>query len=300
VTLALAGSILSLFRYDVAFVVPCNGACSLLGFQGVLPNEDLLGVSLALTIPFAYIGFRGRGRVWLSLYVAAMTVATGSKTAVVGALASILLLSIVRPRLDARVSRRWAGITVSALLAAALVSAVVPLHRWSPTSLSDRGQLWSVARQYISRSPWVGYGPDRWSQLASSSEIPLSGERSAHNLWMDVLFASGAIGAILLGVMLAVMVRSSGRARVAVCVTLITVLLLGTAEGTWQIGAFDTMSFSLLAAILLGDPEGFSRSGRPTHAGRAVADGRSLRVESFHATDDRVGAGLEVPGSSPV
>ena len=75
VGLAVASGILPLFRYDVAFV-PCREQCTPLGasLEGVLPNENLLGLTLVATMPFAYLGFRGAARSWLTLYLAAMAV----------------------------------------------------------------------------------------------------------------------------------------------------------------------------------------------------------------------------------
>ncbi|MGZ4328730.1 MAG: O-antigen ligase family protein [Solirubrobacteraceae bacterium] len=252
VTLAIAGGVLGLLRYNVAFVVPCKGACSLLGFQGVLPNEDLLGIAMAACIPFVYLGFRGRSRYWLSLYLAGMVAATGSKTSTVAALTAITVLFLVRPRLDATAPTRYAGLAGLMLVVGIAGSVALAQYHWAPQALADRGQLWSVARHYISRSPWIGYGPSTWSQLYHLGVIPLSGQRSAHNQWMDVLFAAGALGVVLLAAMAAAILSSAGRARPAVTIALATILILGAGEGTWQIWTVDSMSFTLLALILTG------------------------------------------------
>ncbi|HWC87579.1 MAG TPA: O-antigen ligase family protein [Solirubrobacteraceae bacterium] len=252
VTLAIAGCILALVHYKVALVVPCRGACSLLGFQGVLPNEDLLGIALAASIPFAFLGFRGPSRYWLSMLLGVAVVATGSHTATVAAGISVILVLLLRPELEEAGGIARAAIAGLFLVAVVIGSAAIVLKHWGPTALSDRGQLWSVASHYISRSAWVGYGPDRWSTLYASGQIPLSGQRSAHNLWMDVLFASGWIGVLLLVAMVSAMLRSAGRGRLGVIIALTTILVLGTAEGTWQVGNLDSMSFSLLALILMG------------------------------------------------
>src|SRR5204863_511466 len=81
-------------------LVPCQDACSGLGFTGILPNEDLLGIALAVSIPFAFLGFRGSTRYALALYLGAMAIATGSRTATITAAIALLALLIVRPRLD--------------------------------------------------------------------------------------------------------------------------------------------------------------------------------------------------------
>jgi hypothetical protein len=255
VLLAAAGGILSLFRYDVAFVVPCHGACSPPGFTGVLPNENLLGIALTASIPFAYLGFRGRSRVWLCVYLAAMAAATGSRTAAGGAFISLAALLIVRPRLDAvrRASAR--ALVAWAVLAGAVTSSVyVVRHHWSPTALTTRPELWGVAWHYIRRSPWFGYGPEKWASLYSQfSEIPVAAQRTTHNQWTDLLFVSGGIGAALFVTMVAAAILTAGHARSGVVLIIATILMIGTTEGAWTIGTLDLLSFSLVAFILTGE-----------------------------------------------
>jgi hypothetical protein len=269
VTLAIAGAALSLVRYNLAFIEPCSGTCKVLGFQGVLPNQDLLGISLAACIPFVYLGFRGRSRYWLSLYLAGMVVATGSKTSTTAAVAAITVLFLVRPRLDATAPTPRAFLAGLMLFLAIVGSVALAQYHWAPHALDDRGELWSVARHYISRSPWIGYGPDRWSHLYQSGEIFLAGQRSAQNQWMDILFAGGALGITLFVAMMAAMLLCAGRAWPAVAITLATLLILGAGEGIWLIGTVDLMSFTLLAVILTGATA--RRQALPARTERATA-----------------------------
>jgi hypothetical protein len=258
VTLAIASGILAVFRYDVAFIVPCEGACSWLGFTGVLPNENLLGVTLAASVPFAYLGFRGRPRTWLALFLACGAVATGSRTAALAAVITVTTLLIVRPRLDAdRTPRLMAGAWL-VLGGAVATSVYVVRHHWNPTALTDRPEAWEVAWRYIGRSPWFGYGPEKWGSLSASSEIPLAAQRSTHNQWTDVLFIAGGVGAVVfVGIGLATIV-SAGRARAGVVLALAAMLMIGTTEGLWPPATLDLLSFSLVALILTG-PTGESR-----------------------------------------
>jgi hypothetical protein len=255
VLLAAVGGILALFRYDVAFVVPCEGACSKPGFTGVLPNENLLGIALLASIPFAYLGFRGRTRFWLSLYLAAMAGATGSRTALAGSAIVLVGLGVVRPRLDVRMRLpRWRTLVAGSILAGSVVSSVyVVRHHWSSTSLTTRPALWGVAWHYIHRSPWFGYGPEKWASLYQSSQIPVAAQRTSHNQWTDILFVSGGVGAALFIGMALAAILSSGRARAGVMFVLATIFLIGTTEGAWTIGTLDILSFSLVAFILTGE-----------------------------------------------
>jgi O-antigen ligase len=280
VTLAIASGIQAVFRRDDAFVVPCEEACSGLGFLGVLPNENLLGTALAASIPFAYLGFRGRARYWFILYLAGMAIATGSRTAVLAAVITVVALLIVRPRVDVdRGTPGRAAIAWLVLAGAVFSSVYIIRHDWDPSALSERPALWSVASDYIGESPWFGYGPDAWAGLYASSEIPRDAQRSAHNQWLDVLFVAGWVGAALLVNMIVATLWSSGYARPGVVLALATILMIGTTEGAWSIGTFDLLSFSLVALILTGttrEGETFLATAKDSAARTRRPVGRAL------------------------
>lgn len=268
VTLAIVSGLLTLWQPDVAFVRPCTGACGGLGLSGVLSNPDLLGVGLAASIPFTYLGFRGHARTWLSIYVAMMVIATGSLTASAAAVVALGGLLVVRPRLDAvqRTPGRTALATL-ALLGAVIGSVAILQHSWNPEDLSGRPALWQVASDHIRESSMLGHGAGSWERLYTTSEIPLAAQRSAHNQWLDVLFAAGWVGAALLIAVAAAMIWSAGAARSGVLVALTTIIVIGTAEGTWSIATVDGLSYSLVALILTG-PSGRHRVAPGSNAAR--------------------------------
>jgi O-antigen ligase len=254
VALAIASGLAALFRHDVAFV-PCRDECTPIGeaLQGVLTNENLLGISLVAAMPFAFLGFRGAARYGFSAYLAAMAIATTSRTATGAALIVLTALVLIGPRLDG--ARQGVGRTAFAaalLVGAAAGSLVVAEHRWSDAPLNNRPTLWRVAADYIERSPWFGYGPDRWATLYEWSEIPRSAQRTTHNQWMDILFVSGVVGALLLVTLIAVIAWTAGAARPGVLIAAASIFLVGTTEGAWAIGYVDLLTFSLLALLLTG------------------------------------------------
>ena len=291
VTLAVASGALAVFRHDLAFIDPCEEACGGLGFTGVLPNPDLLGVALAASIPFAYLGFRGSARYWFTLYLAGMAIASGSQTATLAALITVGALFIVRPRVDADHSTPGRAAIAGLVLAGAVFGSVyVAQHDWDSSALTNRPVLWQVASEYVQESPLLGYGPDKWASLYGSSEIPRAAQRSAHSTWMDVLFVSGWVGAALLLSMALAMLWSSGYARSGVMLALATITVIGTTEGTWSIGAFDFLSFSLVALILTGPTRGAATADSSAKDGSAPDQG-AMRVPLEPARlDGRVGA----------
>jgi O-antigen ligase len=277
VSLAAVGGLLALFRYDVAFIVPCQGACSGLGFTGPLPNENLLGAVLTACIPFAYLGFRGRVRIPLCLYLVGMSIATGSRTAAAASLIALVVLLVVRPELDqARTSLFRTATAWFALTASVSGSIYVVQHHWPASALTTRPQLWEVAWHYIHNAPWFGYGPTRWATLYQSSEIPVAAQHTTHNQVTDVLFAAGLVGAMLFVGIAVAAIWSSGRARNGVLLVLTTIALIGAAEGAWSIGTLDLLSFSLVALILVGET-----APRPRPATRPELRAAALRPHAL-------------------
>lgn len=255
VTLAVAGGLLAAIHHDVAFVVPCRGACGGLGFNGVVRNPDLFADMLAATVAFAFLGFRSRARYWFVGYLAAMTLATGSVTGSVAVTVTLVLLLALRPRLDEVRHRTAAAAVVGVTLAATAVTAAwMVTHTWNGAVLSGRPGIWRVAGDLIRQSPWVGHGSDAWARLYTVSLIPFADQRSAHNQWLDVLFAGGLVGAVLFVVMLLAVIGTAREARLAVLVALTAIGMLGVTEPAWLTGEFDVLSYSFAASLLLGPP----------------------------------------------
>ena len=281
VTLAAASGLLAAVRFDIA-TVACRDDCVLgAALTGVFANENLLGTALVAALPFVYLGFRGRTRIWLVAYVAGMAFATGSRGAMLTVVILVAALLIVRPRLDA--DRPTPGRTAIAgllLVAALLGSIYIGQHDWpsSTHSLDDRPALWTVASEYRQEAPLFGYGPEKWETLyTQTGEIPRSAQHSTHNQWVDVVFNAGWIGAALLVSMMIAMLWSAGPARPAVLIVLATVFMIGMTERAWLIGAADFASFSLVALLLLG----------PTRAGARAGTEPGVRTEPSRARHPR-------------
>jgi O-antigen ligase len=265
VTIAAASGLLAAVRFDIASV-ECRDDCVLgSALTGVFANENLLGTALVAALPFAYLGFRGRTRIWLVAYVAGMAFATGSRGAMLAVVILVAALLVVRPRLDAdRPTPVRTAIAGLLLVAALLGSLYIGQHHWSSStnSLDDRPLLWTVASEYRQQAPLFGYGPEKWETLyTQTGEIPRTAQHSTHNQWVDVVFIAGWVGAALLLTMMVAMLWSAGPARPAVLIVLATVFMIGTTERAWLIGAADFVSFSLVALLLLGPTGAEIRAG---------------------------------------
>jgi hypothetical protein len=241
--LALLGGFQALLHEDSVFRDCRADKCGPFGwlFNGVFPNENTYGLPLALSIPFVWMAFRGRGKIVLVLYVAFMAFVTGSRLSEIAAVAALVCLVALRP---GRKTLAAVGVAV-----AAVAGLVLPVLADSPDALSDRGHFWQIAIERLAASPIHGFGAKAWEGLYETGQIPLAGSYSPHNQWLDVLYAGGLIGLIVFVVLLG-RILLQGDFVTAACVV-IPVLVASSMERPWSFGISDWITFSLVAATLV-------------------------------------------------
>jgi O-antigen ligase len=134
-------------------------------------------------------------------------VATGSRGPLIAVAASLaLLLAGLRPRLLAALAAAGAAAAGAAVVAVprlpALLSARLLARGWS-----SRLDIWRLALHESAARPLLGYGP--------SARLARAEDNFPHDLFLSTLFYSGAVGLVLLLVLLALAVRGAWRARPA-------------------------------------------------------------------------------------
>ena len=174
-------------------------------YVGAFTNENVFGLLLALTIVFVWLAVRGRPRVLLTLYLVASVYLTGSRTSQLAAAAAIVVLPMLRPvlrddpdTLQPAGRRGQRDLAVAAVVIAALAGLVLPLLPLAPAALSGRAYFWQLAWAGIAHSPLIGYGSTAWANPYVVQLIPIAGTYSVHNQWLDVTYAAGLIGLVLL------------------------------------------------------------------------------------------------------
>ncbi|WP_234542741.1 O-antigen ligase family protein [Streptomyces shenzhenensis] len=251
ITLAILSGLAAAVRPAWA-VVPCRAdKCGPLGFlfRGVLGHENALGITLSVALPYVYLGFRGKARFVLSLYVAGMVVLTGSRTAVIAVAVTLLALAILRPRVDTPAD--WWRIRVAWVVAVAglVIGFVLPMMSSDSHGYTGRVYLWAATYKKMDSAPFLGFGRGALSGFSQQHLNPLM--YSVHNQFLDMRFAAGWIGFFLFLGILAVMIRNSGRGQRLVMLTvLIAPIYIGITERPWSLAELDGMTFSLLAAML--------------------------------------------------
>ena len=266
--LTVLSGIGALVRPSSVFHTCREDKCGVFGvlYRGVFTNENTFGLLMALSIPFIWIALRGRVRVVISFYVAFMSVATGSRTAAVAAAVALFFLALLRPNLAEEKDingegpldnggtsrRRPAGQIILAALgisAVTLFGVVLPLLPHDQGSIPQRAYLWELAKEHLPESPWYGFGAKAWQQFHLGGELPLS--FSAHNQWIDTLYAGGLIGLGLLAALIGCVLLRGGTGTfvVASCV-LAPVLMTAATEVPWSFTGYNWLSFILVAALL--------------------------------------------------
>ncbi|BCJ58252.1 O-antigen ligase family protein [Micromonospora endophytica] len=147
-------------------------------------HSNVLGLALALSLPFACYLRRPAAR-WacLALILGAL-VWTGSRTSQLAA--GVVLLAYLLMRLLR--GRSWPA---SALVAAGgLLVIAVPLITTDPDSFSKRGQIWSALLDRWSDSPLFGWGPKIFQNSTLAAE--LGGQfNHGHNIMVHLLVVGG-------------------------------------------------------------------------------------------------------------
>ncbi|MEZ0089004.1 O-antigen ligase family protein [Streptacidiphilus sp. EB129] len=262
--LTFMGGVRALINANAVFRDCRSDKCSVFGvlYTGVFPNENTFGLALALSIPFIWIALRGPVRVVLAFYVGAVVLVTGSRQATATAVAALLFLLLLAPRLreprsgddaDARsgsTGRSW--LALGGIAVAAGTSVVLPFLNLGPDALSQREAYWSLARGQLQSSPIIGFGAKAWADLYQVGQIPVALTYSLHNQWLDVLYAGGIIGLAGFLALLGYLLLRGGSSGLAVasCV-IIPVLVTGSLERPWSFGINDWLSFTLVAATLI-------------------------------------------------
>lgn len=250
VSFAVANGLLPLAHYSTG-VAPCSGSykCGPLGVfvLGSLTSENALGLVMCAALPFVWLAFSGKARACLVLYVFALAVVTSSRTSEYAAVAILAVLIVARP--DYEKTTRPIPVTIAGfgVLAGVVAGALLPYLTTDPDAYTERGFVWLVARQQLHGHYLYGLGSPAWSNLVTSGNLMPAASYSTHNQWLDVLWISGVIGAVGIGLLIVMLLVADFRIALAV---ISPAVFAGITERLWSISHLDTWSFAYLAALL--------------------------------------------------
>jgi exopolysaccharide production protein ExoQ len=250
VILVIASVLLSVLVNSAETVEPCRtDKCSIAGhtitsiFSG---NGNVLGLSLALLMPFAVYRQSFYRAASMVLAIGLTAELAGSRTAEAGiAFATVLLLAVwAWPAL-----RRPILITgLAGALVVSLIPAVIP---FSEEQFTFRPALWNEARGLIGQNPILGSGPFAWDSFGQSS-IQAS-NYSPHNGWLDTVLSIGLSGLIIMVIAVALKVYFSRPDEADLLLLYFaTLLVLSTLESGYVPYNLGNIPFSCVLPFLFG------------------------------------------------
>ncbi|TKV57354.1 O-antigen ligase family protein [Nakamurella flava] len=257
------------------FFGPCRtDKCSVWGLSiGTAGDGNALGIFYAIAAALCLLIIDGR---WKFLVISTASLAlvdlTSSRTALYS-----WIIGIVVAIVD-----RWCRRTNSNLMQAVTAIAlgatcvILPLLAYRGDEFTYRATLWLSARGLAAESPLVGYGSSFWVRLGGEDGI--SANYSTHNLMMESLVASGAIGCLLLAGALTTAVLSAQddsarRWSLGVVCVLLSGSLTEVISAPGRPYLFPALAVLALLAVSYtpDDPESHNGSQCPNRAARGNA-----------------------------
>ena len=257
VSVAIASGFLAVVNYGYALRDCRLDKCGLLGhlYYGIFTDENTLAVIMAVALPCIFLAFSGKSRLWLTLYVAGMVVATGSRSGLFAAVVTVAVLLLTRPRLTRALQPGAAMCVRLVALGGTMVGVALPLMAFEPGTFTGRAGLWELARQQLSQSIWWGLGGKAWSANVNSGLITADQAYSVHNQWLEAGYTGGVVGFALLVLLAAVMAATGRSERPALSlVVLLPVIVLGIFERPLAFTSLDVFTW-IFPAVFLALPD---------------------------------------------
>ncbi|MGC4793431.1 acyltransferase family protein [Micromonospora saelicesensis] len=188
----------------------CTGGklekCSLAGalFKSFYNSENYAAMLASFTLVAAFCAMRRAELVATASFCLLVIVATGSRTSylAVGAVAVWMVGALLVQRL--RPSPRIPFALCVALVIGALTAATYLMWSASKTTLSNRGNIWVAAREYLSGREAVGVGVSKWYYLQDIEKAPT---HFFHSGYVLVIFSGGLVALTLFGLWMATLLH---------------------------------------------------------------------------------------------
>jgi O-antigen ligase len=218
---------------------------------GFDPND--LGVTLALAIPMClHLSASGRGLpAWLVRAAAALIIAalllTGSRTALVGACLAFVYAALTWRRAGPQQRVASAGLLLLLVLGTFRLAPQFSRQRletlpeeMTTGTFHGRTRIWKtgikVLMDHWAAGIGVGAYPEAVKPWLGTPGVP-GMQYTAHNTFLSVLVETGVPGALLFGLLLAVLALFTwtlGPAARALWLTMLTVWIAGVSTLTWE------------------------------------------------------------------
>jgi hypothetical protein len=203
----------------------------------------------SFTLVAAFCAMRRAELVATASFCLLVIVATGSRTSylAIGAVGAWVLGALLVQRL--RPQPRIPFALCVALVIGALTAATYLMWTASRTTLSNRGNIWVSAREYLSGREAVGVGVSKWYYLQDIGAAPT---HFFHSGYVLVIFSGGLVALTLFGLWMATLLHRSvedGQAFAAKAPVVLFVVYSFT-EVVWNPLSVDGLTWIVLLLTL--------------------------------------------------
>ncbi len=231
------GSVITLFSawLSAVFVlvipeyalVKCPTKCTIFGSleSGSASHYNQLGMAMALGFSLVWFNFSGWWRIFFVSFNLLTLYLSGSRSSYlsVALQISVALLLTKRKYFAKTRDGRYAFGTFLALCTL-LIATLIPFQDHDDHFATGRGYLWRIAITYFNDSPFIGQGAKFWTDRYALGLLSKAAVYSPHNLFLDILLLSGAVGGIIFLITIVSWIKRISRLQEPFALT----LLLGT------------------------------------------------------------------------
>lgn len=261
------GAFIGVYDQSKVFMECRTDKCGIAGefYMAATSHGNTLGMITAVGIPFIWLAFTGRTRLWMLGYVGLNLVLTGSRTAILAGVIVMAVLLLTQPVREAgdRASGKNRQLLTYAVVISSVIAAILPLTGRRDEFATGRGYLWRIALKTVEHNPIMGAGITAWDKFFAQGEIGAAAAYSTHNQWLEILFLGGTV-AIVIWILSYVVLVACGddSLKFTVLPVLLAVAILGTTERPMAIGLINSMTWTLVALVALSSVDRGNRSDR--------------------------------------
>lgn len=181
-------------------LMKCVNKCTLLEnlASGSASHYNQLGMAMALGFSFVWFNFYGKWRYFFVSFILLTLYLSGSRTAYLSVVLQIFVAVLFSKRKHIGKSNDFRYLIAAFMTFCTLiVVTILPFQTSSDYFATGRGYLWRLAISYLNQSPFIGMGAKFWTDQYASGILSKAAVYSPHNLLLDVLLLSGAIGGLV-------------------------------------------------------------------------------------------------------
>ncbi|MEV8193901.1 O-antigen ligase family protein [Rhodococcus pyridinivorans] len=251
---AVLGGLLAAVRPERVFM-ECSAKCSILGeiYTGASTHGNTVGLITAAGLPFVWLAFTGKVRLWMVLYLALNLAASGSRTAMAAAAVTLVALILTQPAAEGDGARgRNLPVLTLGTIGAIVIALILPFTVTEDRFATGRGYLWRLALAQFEDTPFIGAGLTTWNRFYQAGEFGAAAAYSTHNQWVEMLLLGGVVACLifLLGFLSMLAIGDRSR-KFLVIPVLLSVCVLGIAERPLSIGVVNSMTWVLIALVMV-------------------------------------------------